>query len=115
MGIREASIFDAHIMLLEDEELFDAILSEIEEKHHNAAKATRLVIEQLVSTFNELENEYIRDRDIDLKDVGGRLIANLTGNPNDIIIHKENTVLVVHDLNPFKYCYNWTNARLLLL
>ena len=100
LGVKEASIFDAHIMLLEDSQLITSILTEIEVNHLNAVKATSLAIDRLISLFEAMENEYIRDRVSDLKDIAGRLIANLTGNPVDIKIHKDNTVVVAHELTP---------------
>ncbi|MDF2905125.1 MAG: ptsP [Herbinix sp.] len=100
IGAQEAAIFDAHIMLLEDPELITSIVREIEENHNNAIRATSLVTDKFIAIFDAMEDEYLRERAADLKDVAGRLITNLTGNHNDIQINLENTIVVAHDLTP---------------
>ncbi|MBP1753830.1 MAG: ptsP [Firmicutes bacterium] len=100
IGVDEAAIFEAHIMLLEDPELMTSILSEIEVNRKNAIKATTLVTDKFITIFDAMEDEYLRERATDLKDVAGRLMGNLAGNRNEILIHKDNTVVVAHDLTP---------------
>jgi phosphotransferase system enzyme I (PtsI) len=100
MGEAEAAIFEAHIMLLDDPELIGAIRSEIETNHLNAVKATSQVTNRFIAIFEEMEDAYLRERAADIKDVAGRIVANLTGNSTKAEIRNENTVVVAHDLTP---------------
>lgn len=100
MGEEQAEIFDTHIMMLEDVELIDAIISEIETNKLNVLKAIRQVTDSFIKQFEAIEDEYLKERAVDLKDVTNRLIANLTGNSVDFKIDEENIVVVAHDLTP---------------
>lgn len=100
IGEEEAEIFETHIMMLEDAELIETIISEIEVKHSNVIKAISQVTNSIIAKFEEIEDAYLKERAADLKDVTSRLIANLTGNCVDVKINKENTVVVAHDLTP---------------
>ena len=100
IGEEEAEIFEAHLMLLEDPELIGSILTEIEEKHLNVIAAVSQVIERFIAIFAEIEDDYLRERAADIKDVAGRLLANLSGIQEDAQSMKENTILVAHDLTP---------------
>ncbi len=100
VGEEEAAIFDAHIMLLEDPELISSVLALIEEQHMNAAGAVSLVKDRFAAVFDAIENDYLRERAADLKDVTGRLIRNLKGDLSEFNVIKDNTVIVAHDLTP---------------
>lgn len=100
MGEEEAEIFEAHMMMLEDCELVDAIISEIEVNHFNVIKAVSQATDRFIAQFEAIEDEYLRERAADLKDVRNRLMANLTGNSVDFKIDEENIVVVAHDLTP---------------
>lgn len=100
IGVEEAAIFEAHIMLLEDPELIASILKEIEDNRENAIKATCIASDKFIAIFDAMEDEYLRERAADLKDVAGRLISNLTGKYQEFTVSKENTIVVAHDLTP---------------
>jgi phosphotransferase system enzyme I (PtsI) len=100
IGVEEAAIFEAHIMLLEDPELIASILKEIEDNRESAIKATSIVSDKFIAIFDAMEDEYLRERAADLKDVAGRLISNLTGNYHEFTVSKANTIVVAHDLTP---------------
>ncbi|MGB4658773.1 MAG: phosphoenolpyruvate--protein phosphotransferase [Mobilitalea sp.] len=100
MGEEEAAIFETHIMMLEDPELSGAIIAEIEDNHLNVVKAISEVSKRYVAIFEEIEDTYLRERAADLKDVAGRMIANLTGINYDTQISSSNTIIVAHDLTP---------------
>jgi phosphotransferase system enzyme I (PtsI) len=100
MGEEQAEIFETHIMMLEDREFIDAIISEIENNHVNALKAISQVSSFFIAQFEAIEDEYLRERAADLKDITNRLMANLTGNQTDFKIEEENIVVVAHDLTP---------------
>lgn len=105
MGEEQARIFDAHIMLLDDIELIDAIHYEIEVHKLNAMKAVSKAAGRFIAQLEKIEDEYLKERATDLKDVVNRLIANLSGIGIDWIgmdlnINGENLVLVAHELAP---------------
>lgn len=100
LGKEQARIFDAYIMMLEDIELTNAISYEIEENHINAVKAVSKAASAFIAKLEEAEDEYLKERAADLKDVLGRVVANLTGNFSELKIDEENTVVVACDLAP---------------
>lgn len=100
IGQKEAEIFEAHLMLLEDSELNGAILAEIEENHCSAVTAVKKATGSFIAIFEAMEDEYLRERASDLKDVTGRLLANLTGRCTETAVMNENTILVACDLTP---------------
>lgn len=97
----EASIFDAHLMLLEDPELTGGIKAKITEEMINAPYAASQVIESYAEIFSSMEDEYFRERAADIRDVGGRLIRNLLGiKDRDIGWLDEDVIIAAHDLTP---------------
>jgi phosphotransferase system enzyme I (PtsI) len=79
VGVPHAYIFDAHLLMLEDPLLLGRTLSVLREQHVNAEWALRSVSEQLHQLFDELADDYLRERSHDLDDVLGRIQLNLSG------------------------------------
>ena len=77
IGSENATIFDAHIMMLEDEELISMVCNKISDEKLNAEYALKLSIETFVVLFEEMENEYMRERASDIKDVSNRILKIL--------------------------------------
>lgn len=101
IGEDKAQVFDSHIMLLDDPELTDGIYNEIENSKVNAEKALTDVFQGYIAIFEGLEDEYLRERAADIKDVSGRVLSNLSGNEgSDSDNLKENTIIVARDLTP---------------
>jgi phosphoenolpyruvate-protein phosphotransferase (PTS system enzyme I) len=100
VGADKAAVFDSHIMLLDDPEFAGSIEGKIENDSVNAEKALSDVVEMYIATFAAMEDEYLRERGADVKDVGKRILANLTGNISGMSELEENTVIVAHDLTP---------------
>lgn len=100
IGVAEAEIFEAHIMVLEDPELLASIISELENNREGAIKATSVVTDRFIAIFDGMEDEYLRERAADIRDVAGRLISNLRGDYQELTVSKENTIVVAHDLTP---------------
>ncbi|MGL4741477.1 MAG: phosphoenolpyruvate--protein phosphotransferase [Sarcina sp.] len=101
MGEEEAEVFEAHLTLLDDPEFAGAMDMAIENEELNALKAVENTRNTFVMIFESMDNDYMRERAADLKDVSNRVIANLAGvavNPFENA--KENTVVVAHDLTP---------------
>lgn len=100
IGADKAAVFESHIMLLGDPEFAGAVENEIENNKINAEKALSDVVKIYMATFAAMEDEYLRERGADIKDVGHRILANLTGNISDLSNMENNTVIVAHDLTP---------------
>ena len=101
MGAEEAEVFEAHLTLLDDPEFAGAMDMAIESEQLNAMKAVENTRDTFVMIFESMDNDYMRERAADLKDVSNRIIANIAGvavNPFENA--KENTVVVAHDLTP---------------
>lgn len=97
----EAAIFDAHLLILEDPEMFDAVVERIRAENVNAEHAFR---ERMWETSNRLErsdNAYLRERVRDLRDVEHRVIRTLLGEREPAVGDlMQNAILVAHDLPP---------------
>lgn len=78
-GEAEAAIFDAHLLLLDDAALLDPARASISTESVTAGAAWRSAAEAVVETYRELEDPYLRERAVDVKDVAARVIAHLTG------------------------------------
>ena len=74
-----AKIFDAQIMILEDELINSQVIERIKKSHCNAEFTYKQVIEQTIKTLSSSKDEYLRERIMDISAVGDRLIYNLLG------------------------------------
>lgn len=81
-GEEKEAIFEGHIMLLEDEELEQEIIALIKDKHMTADAAAHEVIEGQASALEELDDEYLKERAADVRDIGKRSLRNIPG-PED--------------------------------
>ncbi|MBE6071606.1 MAG: phosphoenolpyruvate--protein phosphotransferase [Clostridium butyricum] len=101
MGAEKAEVFEAHITLLDDPEFTGAMMSEIENNNLNGLKAIENVTNTFVAIFESMDNEYMRERAADIKDVSKRILSNFAGKGGDsLAITENNTVVVAHDLTP---------------
>ena len=94
-------IFAAHMELVQDVALVDGVTSKINNEHMNAQQALEATIAEFVMVFEMMDDEYMRERAADVKDVGNRLMTRLKGlaesNFDDIT---EKVILVAEDLAP---------------
>lgn len=101
LGPEKAAVFDSHMMLLDDPEFTGAVEMNIESSMVNAEKALNDVIEMYMGIFGAMEDEYMKERAADVKDVGKRILANLAGKAGSGLENlEENTIVVAHDLTP---------------
>ena len=101
VGSNEASIFDAHLAILEDPVFMNEIQGIIQRQYKVAEVAVKEAIDHFVTMFDLLDDEYMKERALDIKDVGNRLLKHLLGAPE--ISLPEDTqpfVLVVRELSP---------------
>jgi phosphotransferase system enzyme I (PtsI) len=100
MGEEKAMVFDAHLMLFDDPEFIGAIEGEIENNGLNALKAASDVSSSYIAIFESMDDEYMRERAADIKDVAKRLMNNLAGIEDSFDIEDTNTIVIAHDLTP---------------
>ncbi|MBI9011805.1 MAG: phosphoenolpyruvate--protein phosphotransferase [Clostridiales bacterium] len=100
-GIDKAEIFEAHLMLLKDPEVKKRTVSKITSDLSNAASAYHQVIEEFILIFESMDNEYMRERAADIKDVSDRVLRNMLNvSIVDLSILSEEVILVADDLTP---------------
>lgn len=101
LGEEKAAIFEGHLMILEDEELEEEIIDYLRSNHVNAAVAANMVIDQQVAILSEIDDEYLKERAGDIRDIGNRLIKNILGmHIVDLGEINEEAILVAYDLTP---------------
>ena len=101
LGEEKAAIFEGHLMILEDEELEEEIIDYLRSNHVNAAVAANVVIDQQVAMLSEIDDEYLKERAGDIRDIGNRLIKNILGmHIVDLGEINEEAILVAYDLTP---------------
>ncbi|SEQ82373.1 phosphotransferase system, enzyme I, PtsI [Rosenbergiella nectarea] len=100
-GTEKEAIFEGHIMLLEDEELEQEIIDLIRKNHQTADAAVYAVIEDQASALEELDDEYLKERAADVRDIGKRLLQNILGlTIVDLSAIAQESILVAKDLTP---------------
>lgn len=100
VGEKNAAIFESHMTFLEDPEFIYEIETTIKDSNISAVSSIEAVTNGFVSIFESMEDEYMRERAADIKDVSTRMIQNILGITSGLIITDENTVVVAHDLSP---------------
>ncbi|MEP6742580.1 MAG: phosphoenolpyruvate--protein phosphotransferase [bacterium] len=100
LGREHAYIFDAHVLLLEDEKLLGDIAEYINAEHVNAEWAIKVIADRLVGLYSEIKDEYLRARAADIEDVIQRLLLALTGARPQNSTLAEDAVIVSRDLLP---------------
>lgn len=99
-GEEEAQIFKAHLLILEDPELIETIISKIEATSKSASYCLEEVANHFIEMFEQMDNEYLKERALDIRDIKERLMKVLFGfkDLNDITL--ENQIIVAHELTP---------------
>jgi phosphoenolpyruvate-protein phosphotransferase (PTS system enzyme I) len=102
MGAAEGSIFDAHLLVLEDRTLIDEVVRMINEQKVNAEYAFHTVAERYAATLATIEDEYLRERAGDMRDVTTRVLNRLLGQDDEPGLRqlKEPVIVISHDLTP---------------
>lgn len=101
LGKDEAFIFDAHLAILEDPAFMNEIQTIIARQSKAAEVAVKEVIDKFVDAFSGLDDEYMKERAMDIKDVGNRLLKHLLGDYEEKHpIPEEPYILVAKELTP---------------
>ncbi|AIQ12631.1 phosphoenolpyruvate--protein phosphotransferase [Paenibacillus durus] len=101
VGPEESSIFDAHLAILEDPVFMSEIRGIIERQYKAAEVAVKEAIDHFVAMFDLLDDEYMKERAVDIKDVGNRLLKHLLGAP-EVTLPSDTKpyILVAKELSP---------------
>ena len=97
MGDEYASIFEAHAMIVGDASFADTVIQKIENEQVNAEWALAEVQEELEARFASFDDEYLRERMADVKDVAERVLVNLQGVAHHEISEIEHDVIILAD------------------
>lgn len=101
VGAGEASIFDAHLAILDDPVFMNEIQGIIQRQYKAAEVAVKEAIDHFVTMFDLLDDEYMKERALDIKDVGNRLLKHLLGAPEIALpTDTQPFILVVRELTP---------------
>lgn len=101
LGEDKAAIFEGHLMILEDEELEEEIIDYLRSHNASASLAASKIIDAQVEMLSELDDEYLKERAGDIRDIGNRLIRNILGMKIiDLGDINEEVILVANDLTP---------------
>lgn len=101
VGAEESSIFDAHIAILDDPVFMSEIQGIIERQYKAAEVAVKEAIDHFVTMFDLLDDEYMKERALDIKDVGNRLLKHLLGTPEITLpLDTQPYILVAKELSP---------------
>lgn len=99
-GEEQAMIFDVHKMMLDDGDYLDAITGLIRSEKVNAEYAVHTTGEQFAAVFASMDDDYMKARSADVKDISGRVIRILAGIGNGSIASEEPVILLADDLTP---------------
>ena len=101
LSAKEADVFRAHLMMLNDPTLEDAVMDKINNGMMHADKAVAEATEEVSAMLASLDDEYLRERAADIKDVGGRILDNVVGNVRVSLDDLDEEVVVfANDLTP---------------
>jgi phosphotransferase system enzyme I (PtsI) len=102
MSSSEADIFEAHLMMIEDRVLIDEVFKIIREQKTNADFAFQTAAGRYIAALEKVEDEYLRERAADLRDLSGRVLNNLLDVKDQFDLRHltESCILIAHDLSP---------------
>ncbi|RXM58251.1 phosphoenolpyruvate--protein phosphotransferase [Clostridium tetani] len=101
LGEEKSKIFEAHLFMLDDPEFTGQVSEKILKQKINAEYALKSTSEELVAIFEQIEDDYMRERVADIKDVTNRILRILTGNEGISISEiEEESILIGYDLTP---------------
>ncbi|WP_285766425.1 phosphoenolpyruvate--protein phosphotransferase [Peribacillus sp. SI8-4] len=101
LGADKAAIFDAHLLVLADPELINPISDKIQSEKVNAEFSLNETASMFITMFEQMDNEYMKERAADIRDVTKRVLSHLLGVhiPNPSLIAEE-VIIVAEDLTP---------------
>ncbi|MCX7818470.1 MAG: phosphoenolpyruvate--protein phosphotransferase [Kiritimatiellae bacterium] len=96
-----ASIFDAHLLVVDDRAFIEEVIRGVQSRHVNVEAVLHEVAQRYADTLSQMDDEYLRERAADVRDVARRILMNLAGHPlSDLSGLTEPCVIVAPDLSP---------------
>jgi phosphoenolpyruvate-protein phosphotransferase (PTS system enzyme I) len=101
LGSKDASLFDAHLLVVEDRTLIDEVLRELGKRHLNVEFLFHEVAGRYVETLENIDDPYLRERVVDIQDVSRRVLRNLLGKgPRELATSERPHILAARNLAP---------------
>lgn len=101
LGSETAEVFNAHIQILKDPEMINNIENKIKDDSFDVSTAVKTVFTNYITMFNNMSDDYMKERAADLKDLRNRLLSHLLGiKILDTSMINEEVIIVAHDLTP---------------
>jgi phosphoenolpyruvate-protein phosphotransferase (PTS system enzyme I) len=101
IGAKDAAIFDAHLLVVEDRTLIDEVLRRLESERCNVEWVFQEVASNYAETLSKIDDPYLRERAVDMQDVTKRIVRNLQGKtPKPLLGAAEPHILIAHNLTP---------------
>lgn len=100
VGEANAAIFEVHRMMLEDEDYNESIENIIKSQNVNAEFAVASTSDNFQSMFSAMDDEYMKERAADIKDISERIINILVGDTREETVNERNSIIVASDLAP---------------
>lgn len=101
LGAKHAEIFNAHLLVLEDRSFIEDVIKTIERDRFNIEFVFQQVARKYAEIFSQIEDDYLKERASDIRDVTRRVLHNLTGRKReDVGRLTEEVIIVAYDLSP---------------
>lgn len=100
VGEASAAIFEVHQMMLEDEDYLESMENMIRTELVNAEYAAAATGDNFAEMFAAMDDEYMKARSADVKDISERLVRNLSGEGDNDLSSMEPSIIVADDLSP---------------
>lgn len=101
LGTRHAEIFNAHLLVLEDRSFIEDVIKKIERERYNIEYIFQQVGKKYADIFSQIEDDYLKERSSDIRDVTRRVLHNLLGRKReDVGKLTEEVIIVAYDLSP---------------
>jgi phosphotransferase system enzyme I (PtsI) len=101
LGEEHASIFDAHLLVVDDRYFIEEIIRDLHARHRNVEAVLTDVAGRYIEMLNRVEDDYLRERSVDVRDVTRRIVKNLAGERIDRMDQLERPcIAVAHDFSP---------------
>jgi len=111
IGAKDAGIFDAHLLVVEDRTLIDEVLRTLTRERNNIEHVFQQVAGKYSKTLSEIDDPYLRERALDIHDVSRRVLHNLMGKQTRPLSSIDTPhVLVAHNLTPSVLPPTWAAA-----
>ncbi len=101
LGIKHAEIFNAHLLVLEDRTLIEDVIARLKKELVCVEYVFDDVLKNYMSAFQKVEDEYLRERVADIRDIGKRILLHLLGKKRETLADiGEKVIVIAYDLSP---------------